>query len=65
MQQLGATLVAISPQLPEFSAKIAKRHKLALVFCAKLRPDKQRIGNTSRVLKQLFLNTASSSFHLD
>ena len=29
MQQLGATLVAISPQLREFSAKIAKRHKLA------------------------------------
>lgn len=26
---MGATVVAISPQLPEWSAKIAKRHKLS------------------------------------
>lgn len=28
-EQLGATVVAISPQLAEWSAKIAKRHKLS------------------------------------
>lgn len=28
MQQTGASLVAISPQLPEWSAKISTRHKL-------------------------------------
>lgn len=28
-EQLGATVVAISPQLAEWSAKISKRHKLA------------------------------------
>lgn len=29
IQETGASIVAISPQLPEHSAKISKRHKLA------------------------------------